>query len=174
VLSTSLKNLKPVSKPVSIPVLLQMKQSRSTERQSRFVDEYLVDLNATQAARRAGYSPRSARQAGAQNLSNPAISAEIAARTQALAARNGLSVDEYVRDLWERISADLADLFGPDDELLPIDKWPEVWRRGLVTRLRIVEERVNGQLMSRRITSIRFADRTPLKYLLGKHLGEFK
>src|SRR5687768_8910928 len=107
-----------------------------TPRQARFVDEYLIDLNATQAARRAGYSPRSARQAGAQNLSNPAISAEIAERTRALATRNGMSVDAYVRDLWERIEADLADLFGPDDELLPTDKWPEVWRRGMVTRLR--------------------------------------
>jgi phage terminase small subunit len=148
--------------------------TKLTHRQARFVDEYLIDLNATQAARRAGYSVRTVRQAGAENLSKPVIAAEIALRTQALAARNEMSIDGFVRDLEERIHADVADIFGSDDGLLPIEQWPEVWRRGLVTRLRIVEERVHGQLISRRITNIRFADRTPLKFMLGKHLGEFK
>jgi phage terminase small subunit len=145
-----------------------------TAKQSRFVSEYLIDLNATKAAVRAGYSPKTARQAGAQNLSKPVISAEIAECTRALATRNEMSLDCFVRDLEERIHADVADIFGEDDEILPIDQWPAVWRRGLVTRLRIVEERVGGQVISRRITSIRFADRTRLKFMLGKHLGEFK
>ena len=39
------------------------------DRQARFVAEYLVDLNATQAAIRAGYSAATARQMGAENLS---------------------------------------------------------------------------------------------------------
>ena len=43
-----------------------------TDKQRRFVEEYLVDLNATQAAIRAGYSKRTARQTGAENLSKPA------------------------------------------------------------------------------------------------------
>lgn len=50
-----------------------------TPKQQRFVDEYLLDLNATQAAIRAGYSRRSARQIGAENMSKPAISGAIAA-----------------------------------------------------------------------------------------------
>lgn len=44
-----------------------------TDKQFRFIDEYLVDLNATQAAIRAGYSKKTARQAGSENLSKPAI-----------------------------------------------------------------------------------------------------
>ena len=145
-----------------------------TRKQARFVNEYIIDLNATRAARRAGYSARTARQAGAENLSKPVIAAEITKLTEALAARNEISVDAYVRDLEERIGADLADIFASDDELLPMHQWPEVWRCGMVTRLRIVEERVNGQVTSRRITSIRFANRTPLKSLLGRHLGVVK
>lgn len=39
------------------------------ERQKRFIEEYLVDLNATQAAIRAGYSEQTARQMGSENLS---------------------------------------------------------------------------------------------------------
>ncbi len=42
-----------------------------TQRQRRFIDEYLVDLNGTQAAIRAGYSPKSAAVTAAKNLRNP-------------------------------------------------------------------------------------------------------
>ena len=49
-----------------------------TPKQQRFVDEYLIDLNATQAAIRAGYSRNSARQMGAENLTKPVIAAAVA------------------------------------------------------------------------------------------------
>ena len=45
-------------------------KSGLTDKQKRFCDEYLVDLNGTQAAIRAGYSPRSARQIADKNMSN--------------------------------------------------------------------------------------------------------
>lgn len=48
-----------------------------TDKQEMFCQEYLVDLNATQAARRAGYSQKSAKQSGTENLSKPAIMARI-------------------------------------------------------------------------------------------------
>jgi phage terminase small subunit len=48
-------------------------------RQRRFADEYLVDLNATRAAIRAGYSEHTARQLGARNVKNPVIAAYIEA-----------------------------------------------------------------------------------------------
>ena len=49
-----------------------------TPKQQRFVDEYLIDLNATQAAIRAGYSKNSARQIGQENLSKPVVAAAVA------------------------------------------------------------------------------------------------
>jgi len=51
--------------------------SKLTLRQQRFVEEYLVDLNATQAAIRAGYSPKTARQQGHENLTKSYIEAAI-------------------------------------------------------------------------------------------------
>jgi phage terminase small subunit len=48
-----------------------------TAKQARFVHEYLVDLNATQAAIRAGYKPKNAAQTGAENLKKPQIQAAI-------------------------------------------------------------------------------------------------
>ena len=56
-----------------------MHQIELTPKQRRFVDEYLLDLNATQAAVRAGYKPDHARQMGAENLSKPVIADAIAA-----------------------------------------------------------------------------------------------
>ncbi len=59
-----------------------------SERQKRFVEEYLVDLNATQAAIRAGYSPKSVKQNASRTLKNPLVQAAIdhakAARSQRL------------------------------------------------------------------------------------------
>lgn len=53
---------------------------KMTPKQKRFCDEYLVDLNATQAAIRAGYSKKTARQIGEQNLSKLVIRSYIDAR----------------------------------------------------------------------------------------------
>jgi phage terminase small subunit len=50
-----------------------------TAKQQRFVDEYLIDLNATQAAIRAGYSEKCARQQAAENMSKPVIQEAISA-----------------------------------------------------------------------------------------------
>lgn len=54
--------------------------AKLTAKMQRFCDEYLVDLNATQAAIRAGYSEKTARQIGTENLAKPAISEYIEKR----------------------------------------------------------------------------------------------
>lgn len=54
--------------------------AKLTAKQQLFCDEYLIDLNATQAAIRAGYSEKTARQIGTENLSKPAISEYIEKR----------------------------------------------------------------------------------------------
>ncbi|WP_204856409.1 MULTISPECIES: terminase small subunit [unclassified Pseudomonas] len=70
-----------------------------TAKQRRFVDEYLIDLNATQAAIRAGFSPRTARQAGNRLLSNVDIQAATAKRMDARADRVGITQDMVLREL---------------------------------------------------------------------------
>jgi phage terminase small subunit len=54
--------------------------SKLTPKQQAFVDEYLIDLNATQAAKRAGYSDHTAKQMGTENLAKPVIKEAIEAR----------------------------------------------------------------------------------------------
>ena len=63
--------------------------AKLTAKQQRFCDEYLIDLNATQAAIRAGYSEASARQMGTQNMSKPSIKKYIDQRASAVEVEKG-------------------------------------------------------------------------------------
>ncbi len=68
-------------------------------RQKRFVEEYLVDLNATAAAKRAGYAARSATTRGYRLLQNPAIAAAVAKAQDKRTARTQVSADRVVTEL---------------------------------------------------------------------------
>lgn len=72
-----------------------------TPRQRRFVDEYLIDLNGTQAAIRAGYSQKTARQIGQKLLTKVDIQQAISAAQAARQERTELTADEVIRDLRE-------------------------------------------------------------------------
>lgn len=85
-------------------------ESTLTPKEERFVGEYLIDLNATQAAIRAGYSAKSARQIGTENLSKPSISAAIAIAQDERAKRTGISADKALLDVWHMASADAREL----------------------------------------------------------------
>src|SRR3954463_3814279 len=69
------------------------------DRQARFVAEYLVDLNATQAAIRAGYSPATANQIGARLLANVKVAAAIAEAQAARGRRTEVTADRVVLEL---------------------------------------------------------------------------
>lgn len=77
--------------------------AKLTPRQERFVAEYLIDLNATQAAIRAGYSARTANRMGAENLSKPGIAAAIAAAQAERAERTELTQDWVLTTLQENV-----------------------------------------------------------------------
>ena len=64
-----------------------------TAKQQRFVEEYLIDLNATQAAIRAGYSEKTAYSIGQENLKKPEIADEIEKRQEKIGEDNGITVE---------------------------------------------------------------------------------
>lgn len=70
-----------------------------TDKQRRFVDEYLLDLNATQAAIRAGYSKKSAGQIGEQNLKKLEIAQAIEEAKAARSQRTEITQDMVLREL---------------------------------------------------------------------------
>ena len=85
-------------------------QRSLTPRQERFVAEYLVDLKATQAAIRAGYSPRTAASIGYENLRKPEISAAVQATVQRHLAKLDLSFERIVQEAARVGISDLRDI----------------------------------------------------------------
>lgn len=78
-------------------------------KQARFVDEYLIDENATQAAIRAGYSAKTAKQIGARLLTKVDIMAAVNGGRRVIADRNALTQDEVIAGLRKE-----ANLYGED------------------------------------------------------------
>lgn len=83
--------------------------SKLTPKQQRFVDEYLIDLNATQAAIRAGYSPKTANRIAAENLSKPVIQAAIQQRQKKNETKLEISQERIIRELASIAFANGAD-----------------------------------------------------------------
>ena len=78
-----------------------MEMPKLTPKQRAFVEEYLIDLNATASAKRAGYSQRTAYSIGEENLRKPEIQKAIAEAQKARAERVKLTQDYVINDLME-------------------------------------------------------------------------
>lgn len=87
-----------------------------TDKQARFVEEYLVDLNATQAAIRAGYSADSAYSIGHENLSKPEIAEAIAAAQAARSERTKITQDKVLREYARLAFSDMRRLMHWDPD----------------------------------------------------------
>lgn len=87
-----------------------------TPKQASFVQEYLVDLNATQAAIRAGYSPKSAEVEGCRLLKNAKVAQAIAKAQSVRAERLEISADRVAQEYARIAFAQMSDFvtFGPD------------------------------------------------------------
>jgi len=81
--------------------------SKLTPKQERFVSEYLIDLNATQAAIRAGYSEKTARQMATENLSKPSIQEALTKARKRQQERTEVTADFVLKELM-KIAADDA------------------------------------------------------------------
>jgi phage terminase small subunit len=84
-----------------------MADRKLAAQQLRFVDEYLLDLNAAQAAIRAGYSARTAYTVGPRLLRDPRIAAAVSAAQAARSERTGITADRVLGEL-NRLAFDLA------------------------------------------------------------------
>lgn len=87
-----------------------------TPKQQRFVEEYLIDLNATQAAIRAGYSAKTAHAAGSRLLTNVKVKPVIRAAMDERAKRLEISADNVLKELARIGFADIRDLVEWDEE----------------------------------------------------------
>lgn len=137
-----------------------------TDKQQRFVDEYLIDLNATQAAIRAGYSVKTANEQGSQNLAKLSIQQAIAERMAERSRRTGVNQDRVVLELAKIAFVKMTDIVdsegnikgdAAEDDLACIES---VKYKHSDTDIGYSEER-----------EVKIASKLKALELLGKHLG---
>lgn len=139
-----------------------------TDKQEMFCREYLIDLNATQSAIRAGYSDKTANRIAAQLLSKLDIQNRIA---ELKAQRNdevGITSAYVLRRLVEIDQMDVLDILTEFGDLKPIRDWPLCWRTTLsgLDIQAISGEEGTATLMKK----IKWPDKVKNLELLGKHI----
>lgn len=146
-----------------------------TAKQQRFVDEYLVDLNASAAARRAGYSERTARAIGDENLTKPDIQAAIAAAMNARSERTKVTSDRVLQRMVEIDEMDVLDIMNDDMSLKPVSVWPKVWRLYLsgFDLAELFEGNGDAREMVGILKKIKWPDKLKNLEMLGRHFGMF-
>ncbi|WP_260515009.1 MULTISPECIES: terminase small subunit [unclassified Serratia (in: enterobacteria)] len=139
-----------------------------TDKQEMFCREYLIDLNATQAAIRAGYSTKTANRTASENLSKPDIQLRI---SELKVQRNdlvGINATYVLNRLVEIDRMDVLDILNSSGELKPVSEWPTVWRTTL-SGLDILEMAAEGNSAAT-LKKIKWPDKVKNLELLGKHI----
>ena len=138
-----------------------------TKKQKRFAEEYLIDLNATQAAIRAGYSPDTAKEIGCENLTKPNIRACIDREMAERSKRTGVNADRVVQELAKIAFVNAVDVIDTETATVKEDALPED-----TATIQSVKVKTFGDDGLER--EIKMADKLKALELLGKHMGMFK
>lgn len=141
-----------------------------TKKQKRFVEEYLIDLNATQAAIRAGYSPDTAKVIGCENLTKPDIRAQIDKAMAERSRRTGVNADRVIQELAKIAFLNITDVVDPATVTVREDATEE--DKAAIQSIKIKRSySETGESVEREIKA---ADKIKALDLLGRHLGMFK
>lgn len=141
-----------------------------TKKQKRFIEEYLIDLNATQAAIRAGYSPDSAADIGSENLRKPDIRIHIERAMAERSKRTGINQDRVLQELAKIAFVNPADVIDFNEATVKDDAAEE----DLACIQAVKVKTMSGDKGDMTEREVRLFDKKAALELLGKHLGMFK
>ena len=148
-----------------------------TPKRAAFVREYLIDLNASAAARRAGYSARTSDRTGYDLLRNPEIAQAVQEAQEERAQSTGVTAERVVNELAKLAFANLGDYFQMASGEDPYIDLSNVTRDQLAALTEIqVDDYTDGRgedARDVRRVKIKMADKKAALELLGKHLGMF-
>jgi phage terminase small subunit len=140
-----------------------------TEKQAKFCDEYLIDLNGRQAAIRAGYSPHRADQQASTLLANRKVSAYIDKRMAVLSRRTGVTQERIMRELARIAFIDPTNLINMSEaELLEETSEDD---RAVIQSVKVKKIPVDDGYITER--EIKLADKVNALQLLGKRFKMF-
>lgn len=140
-----------------------------TPKQERFVAEYLIDLNATQAATRAGYSAKTAGQQGERLLRNAEIAAAIGQKRQAQMTAADLSAVRVLEELRRLSFSSLADCVDATGKLLPLHQLPEGVRAAIASVKLTKKNLTAGDGTTEDVVEVKLWDKPRALEMLAKH-----
>jgi phage terminase small subunit len=138
---------------------------------ARFVAEYRKDLNATQAAIRAGYSQKTARQQASDLLAKPDIQAAVAEKTAAALEKAELTADRVLEELRRLAFADIRGLFDERGNLRPLHEL-SAEQAAAVASFEVVKQNIyadDGKVDT--VHKLKVYDKTKALDMLAKHFG---
>ena len=150
-------------------------------KQRRFVDEYLIDLNATQAAIRAGYSAKTANEQGARLLANVSVQALLTERMKAREKRTEITQDKVLAELAKIGFADIRRALNWGAEVIVVDD--ETGETAVSNGVALVSsEKIDNDTaaaiseisQTAQGIKIKLHDKRAALVDIGRHLGMFK
>ena len=141
-----------------------------TKKQKKFIEEYLIDLNATQAAIRAGYSPDTAGSIGSENLKKPEIRVRIDKAMAERSKRTGINQDRIIEELAKIALLNPKNLINFEEATVKEEATEEDLAAISSVRVKCFPTK-DGEGIER---EIKMYDKAKALELLGRHLGMFK
>lgn len=141
-----------------------------TAKQQRFVEEYLIDLNATQAAIRAGYSVKYADREGHKLVENSRVSEAISEAMAERSRRTGISQDRVIRELARIAFINPSKVIDAEDASVRYNASED----DLAAIQSVKVKTMDGEKGSSIEREVKLNDKIRALELLGKHLGIFK
>lgn len=136
-----------------------------------FVREYLIDLNATQAAIRAGYAEKAAQEQGARLLSFAMVKQAIEVGMAERAARTEITADRVLTELGKLAFLDIRKAFNADGSMKPLDQFDDE-TAAAIAGLEVYEELdPDGVVVLGRVKKLKLSDKISALTLLARHLG---
>lgn len=144
-----------------------------TPRQRLFVNAYLIKPDATAAAIKAGYSAKTAKPIGFENLKKPAIAAHIDANRKKVDEKTLMDAAAFREHLHNIIHADIADVLDDLGKLKPVSEWPAVWRKMVVgiDITELFEGRGKDREVIGELKKIKAVNREKVMEMYGRHVG---
>lgn len=143
-----------------------MRVAKLTDKQQLFVDEYLIDLNATQAAIRAGYSAKTADQQGSRLLANVKVKQAVAEKQAQRSKRTGVNQDRVVLELAKVAFAKMTDIVDSKGKIKE-DASPDDLACIESIKYKESDNEYGGSVER----EVKIASKLKALELLGKHLG---
>lgn len=148
-----------------------MKTASLTPKQARFVAEYLIDLNATQAAIRAGYSKKTAQEQGSRLLSNAIVAAAVSVGKSKQLASADLTAARVLEEYRRLAFVDARDFWDERGNLKPFSELTPEQGSALAGFEAIIKNAKAGDGVTDEIHKIKLWDKTRALEGLAKHFG---